>query len=314
MNEFELSLQKNKNLPQNAAVQTTVGRYTQELQGMVFMAKQFPRDQFASWDRIKVACQRKTLAVISSYAYPRGGEKVTGPSIRLAEVLAQNWGNMTYGVTELEQRMGESTCMAYAWDLETNVRSEKIFNVKHKIYTKKGTKELTDPRDIYELVANMGARRQRACILAIIPKDVVDAAVEECEKTLKGNNKEPIQDRLKKMLDKFGEHGVTKEMIEKRLGYKFENFTESDIVSLFKVYNSLKDGIGKREDYFEVGGTRPTSEKPANNDLAKEFEEKQKQSSEVNSSDNVGAAVNADMEGQAEFDFGGEGNSDDPTN
>ena len=74
---------------------------------------------------------------------------------------------------------------------------------------------LCDPRDVYEMVANLGARRLRACILAVIPKDIVDAAVEECEKTLAGDTKEPIADRLKKMLDKFSEFGVTKDMIEK---------------------------------------------------------------------------------------------------
>lgn len=254
-NDFELALQKSSQpmTQQSTAVQTTLGRYSQEIQGMVYMAKQFPRDTFQSWQRIKEACSRKTLAEVASYAYPRGGEKVSGPSIRLAEVLAQNWGNMTYGVMELEQKNGESQCLAYAWDLETNVRSEMLFTVKHERRTKKeGIKKLDDPRDVYETVANMGSRRKRACILAIIPKDIVDAAEEECEQTLKGNNKEPIADRLKKMLDRFAEFGVTKDMIEKRAGFKFESFTEKDVLELGKIYNSLKDGVAKREDFFEV--------------------------------------------------------------
>lgn len=258
-NPFEMALQKTTN-NQPAAVQTAIGRYMQEVQGMVFMAKQFPRDQFVAWGKIKEACARKTLAEVSSYEYPRGGEKVSGPSIRLAEVIAQNWGNISHGVVELEQRTGESTAMAFAWDLETNTKVEKIFTVKHEISTKKmGLKKLTDPRDIYELVANMGARRQRACILSVIPKDITDAAVAECEKTLMGNNTEPIADRIKKMLDRFKEQGVTKEMIEKRAGYTFDKFTEKDIVNLVKVYNSIKDGIGKREDYFEMKAQTQTT-------------------------------------------------------
>lgn len=277
-NEFELSLQKSSKKvqqEQTAAIQTTVGRYMQEVQGMVFMAKKFPRDPFESWTRIKQACQRKTLAEVASYEYPRGGEKVSGPSIRLAEVLAQSWGNMTYGVTELEQKEGESQCMAYAWDLETNVRAEKIFSVKHERKARGRINKLKDSRDIYELVANYGARRQRACILAVIPKDIVDNAVEECERTLMGGNSEPIADRLKKMLDKFSEFGVTKEMIEKRSGYKLENFTEKDVLGLGKVYNSIKDGIGKREDYFEL-------EKPqdSKNDIEEEFKKYQQNNSE----------------------------------
>ena len=271
-NEFELALQKSTIQPQNAAIQTSLGRYTQELQGMVYSAKQFPRDQFAAYQRIKQACERKSLAMIASYEYPRGGQKITGPSIRLAEVVAQNWGNMTFGVVELEQKVGESTCMAYAWDIETNVRSEKIFTVKHEIGTKKGPKKLEDSRDIYELVANMGARRQRACILAIIPKDVVDSAVEECDKTLAGKNSEPIIDRLKKMFDAFKAFGVTREMIEKKIGVGLDSFTEKDVIVLIKVYNSLKDGIGKREDFFETDKPQPTADS-----LAEEFKRQQGQ-------------------------------------
>jgi len=92
--------------------------------------------------------------------------------------------------------------------------------------------------------------------------------VEECEKTLAGDTREPIADRLKKMLDKFGEFGVTKDMIEARQGYSFESFTEKDILSLIKVYNSINDGMGKREDYFEVA--KPRGE---DSDLAAEFKE-----------------------------------------
>ncbi len=284
-NDLEMALQKStRNLPQTAAVQTTVGRYLQEVQGMVFMAKQYPRDTFQSWQRIKEACSRKSLAEVASYEYPRGGEKVSGPSIRLAEVLAQNWGNMTYGVTELEQNAGESTCMAYAWDLETNVRAEKTFTVKHERKARGRIKKLNDPRDVYEMVANLGARRQRACILAVIPKDITDAAVEECEKTLMGDNKEPIADRLKKMLDKFSEFGVTQEMIEKKQGYRFESFTEKDVLSLGKIYNSIKDGMGKREDYFEVEKPRVDLE---TGELAEEFLEFRKQGKEVGHADNA---------------------------
>lgn len=257
-NEFELALQKSSPQPQAAAVQTMVGRHTQDIQGLIFMAKQYPRNQFDSWKRIKDACSRKSLAEVASYTYPRGKERIAGPSIRLAEVLAQNWGNMTFGVVELEQKNGESSCMAYAWDLETNVRSEKIFTVKHERWTKNfGAKKLEDPRDIYEHIANMGSRRQRACILAIIPKDVVDSAVEECDKTLIGGNSEPIVDRVKKMLDRFTEFGVTREMIEKRIGCKTDAFTEKDVLGLGKVYNSLRDGMGSKEDFFEVDKPQP---------------------------------------------------------
>jgi len=275
-NDFELALKQAVPVTQNAAIQTANGRYNQEIQGMVFMAKQYPRDQFAAYQRIKQSCQRKSLALIASYEYPRAGKKVTGPSIRLAEVIAQNWGNFSCGVTELEQRLGESTCMAYAWDLETNVRFEKIFTVKHERKAGKTIQKLEDPRDIYELVANMGARRERACILAAIPKDVVDAAMEECDRTLLGQNTEPIIDRLKKMFDAFKAFGVTREMIENKVGVKIDSFTEKDVLSLGKIYNSLKDGMSRREDFFEED-KQPTAESKVEAEFKAEQERKAKE-------------------------------------
>ena len=253
--ENQLAVQKGLKV-NSAAIQTIMGRSAQEIQGAVFMAKQFPRDQLAAHDRIMDACHRPSLAKVARYSYPRGKETIAGPSIRLAEVLAQNWGNMSAGIVELEQRNGESTALAFAWDLETNTRIERIFTVPHIREKKGGNERLTDPRDIYEIVTNMGARRMRACILAVIPRDVQDDAVAECRKTMAGKTEGPLIDRLKKMIDAFKPFSVTKEMIETKVGYVMDAFTEEDFLDMMDVFNSLKDGIAKREDFFTVPGGR----------------------------------------------------------
>src|SRR5688572_14016429 len=175
------------------AIATT--RAAQETQAAMVIAKRFPRNEDAAFQRIMQACQRKSLAEVAQYAFPRGGQTVSGPSIRLAEVLARSWGNLDFGIIELEQKPGESTMMSFCWDLETNARSTKIFTVKHLRSTRQGNKELDDPRDIYEMTANQGARRLRSCILSVIPGDFVEAAMEQCDKTFAGQNKEPLADR-----------------------------------------------------------------------------------------------------------------------
>lgn len=232
-------------------------RQAQEVQAAMVVAKKFPRDELASIQRIKQGCKRLKLAEAALYTYPRGGTKVTGPSIRLAEMMAQNWGNLDFGIVELSQENGESQVMSYAWDLETNTRQTKIFSVPHERHTRDAVKALTDPRDIYELVANQGARRLRACILGVIPGDVVDEALEECELTLKGGNDKPLKERLTAMLEAFEKFSVSKEMIEGHLGHILEAASEQDFVSLRKIHNALKDGMGKREDYFRVPKAMP---------------------------------------------------------
>lgn len=237
----------------SAGTEMIISRQAQEVQAAMVIAKKFPRDEMESYNRIIKSCKRKTLADQSMYEYPRGKEKVSGPSIRLAEAIAQNWGNIDFGIVELEQKNGESQVMAYAWDLETNTRQSKIFSVKHVRTTKKGSYNLTDPRDIYELVANQGARRVRACILGLIPGDVIEAAVNQCNKTLLEGEKKPVQDITREMLGIFEEQfGVPQESIEKYIGCKAEAFSMNDLVRLKRVYRSLHDGMAKREDYFEL--------------------------------------------------------------
>lgn len=247
-------------LPSRAAEQAmtaaAIARKTQEVQAAMTVAKRFPRDESSSLTRILTACKRQGLAESAMYAYPRGDQTVTGPSIRLAETLAQAWGNLDFGIEEIEQRAGESTVMAFCWDLETNVRRQFIFQQPHVRYSKiGGNVKLTDPRDIYEMVANQAARRLRACILAIIPGDVIDQAVAACEATLKGGGAIPLIDRVRKMLVAFAELGVSQPMIEKRLNHKIEATSENELVLFRKIYKAIDDGHSKREDYFEIAAS-----------------------------------------------------------
>ena len=168
-------------------------------------------------------------------------------------MLAQNWGNLNYGIRELSQGNGVSEVEAFCWDIETNVKQAKIFTVPHKRYTKRGIKNLTDPRDIYELIANNGARRMRACILGIIPADIVEKAVQMCDQQLKaGGNGKPLADRVSDMLIAFEKLGVTKEMIEARLQHKISAIVEAQLIDLGKIYNGIKDGMSDRKDWFDL--------------------------------------------------------------
>lgn len=194
------------------------------------------------------------------YQYPLGGQRVTGPSIRLAEAIAQNWGNLSYGIQELEQREGESVAKAFCWDLEKNVRQEKVFTVKYSMKAKGSIKKLEDPRDIYEKVANDGARRLRSCILGVIPGDIIDKAIGQCHETLAGNSKGPLKDRIANALRSFKEqHRVTQEMIEAKFGYNADSYTEYDYVELINIFNSLRDGLSKVDDWFNKDDAKKQS-------------------------------------------------------
>lgn len=238
-------------MPQNNATSSAESqRAVAEVQSAMIVAKMNPRDPIAATDRILNACTRATLADAAVYTYARGGSNVSGPSIRLAEAMAQCWGNLQFGIRELDKRNGESTVQAFAWDVETNTKREMTFQVSHTRHTKRGVYRLEDPRDIYETIANQGARRLRACILAIIPGDVTEAAVKQCEVTMHAKA-DITPEAMKKMMEAFEVFGVSKEQIEKRIQRRVDAIQPAQVVSLKKIYASLRDGMSVAQDWFE---------------------------------------------------------------
>jgi len=249
-----------------ALVDTESQRAIQEVQAAMVIAKRFPRDEKQALDRILNSCTRPSLANQALYSYSRGGTEITGPSIRLAEAVAQQWGNLQFGIRELEQGNGSSTVEAFAWDVETNTRQVKIFQVPHERHTRNGKSKLSDPRDIYELVANNGARRLRACILGIIPGDIIEEAQRQCEATMSANA-DTSPEAMRKMVDAFAEFGVTQAQIEKRIQRRIDTIVPAQVIAMKKIYRSLKDGMSAPGDWFDVppaaAGAAPEFVKPA---------------------------------------------------
>jgi hypothetical protein len=186
----------------------------------------------------------------------------------LLEAIAQRWGNIDFGFRELARfpgvggKAGESIVEAYAWDMESNLKPRMQFTVEHKMKAGGSTKTLTDPRDIYEYVANQAMRRVRKCLEQVIPRDIVEAACEECDRTLKASIKD-LGDATKKMLDAFAEFGVTKDAIEARIQRRIEAITPAQLIGLRKIYTSIKDGMSEPADWFAAReAVKSSEEKP----------------------------------------------------
>lgn len=239
---------------------TDQARSIAQVQAMFVMAKKFPRDETRCYAKIMERCRRPSLAMQACYSYPRGEKEdgtvniVTGPSIRLAEEIASCWQYLDFGYTVIDENSagGFSVVEAYCLDYENGSRSARQFRVQHKRKAKGRYYDLTDPRDLYELTANMAARNLRAVILQQIPYYVKEDAANFCKKVLADPNGASPQERITKAVVLFRDFGVTQEMIAKRLGHPLENTTADEVAELLIIYNSLYDRIAKVGDYFEV--------------------------------------------------------------
>lgn len=235
-------------------------RAVAEVQARMMIARANPRDAVRAMDRILNDCTRPTLAKNAIYQYARGGTDIRGPSIRLAEAIAQRWGNIASGIKEIARHGEYSECVAYAWDLETGFYDERQFQVRHWRDTRQGGYQLQDERDIYELIANMGQRRKRAVLLTVIPGDVTEAAIAQCERTMIAKA-DTSPAGIKQMLDAFAEFGVTAPQIEARIQRRLEAIQPAQVVALEKIFNSLRDGMSEIADWFDP--VAPVGDAPA---------------------------------------------------
>jgi hypothetical protein len=242
-----------------AGARTQQARESAEVLAIIYSARTNPRNEVACCDRIRNAFARLGLAEESQYSYQRGGTDIAGPSIRAAEAIRLDWGNIAAGWREVSRFVGPdgvgvSEVEAFAIDYQTGNPESIKFQVRHWRDTKSGGYKLKDERDVYEICANQAQRRKRACILALIPGDVTAMAMDQASATLKAKA-DTSPEGMQKMLEAFAPFGVTKEHVEKQIQRRLDAITAAQVVKLKRIYASLRDGISEPSAWFEIAPT-----------------------------------------------------------
>ncbi|MDM2398128.1 hypothetical protein PP613_03740 [Mycobacteroides abscessus] len=243
--------------PRTAVSQATSveqSRAVAEVQSAVIVAQQIPRDLQRAEAEMRDACGRMAMAKQAFYQVPKRG---TGPSVHLLRELARIWGNTQYGVNELARNdaKGESEVQSWAWDVQTNTRSNRTFIVPHARMAKGRREELTDLGDITNNNSNAGARAVRECISAILPKWFTELAQDICKATLENGEGEPLPARIDKMIAAFRAINITEQQMETKLGKKRGAWDAGDVAQMGITYTSItRDGFDKAEMFPPVAG------------------------------------------------------------
>ncbi|MFB7707970.1 hypothetical protein [Streptomyces sp. NPDC056105] len=229
-----------------------LSRAEAEVKAAVFVAKQNPRDIESAQAEMRFVCRQYAVAEKAFFSYPKAKQTIKGPSIHLARELALIWGNLQHGTMELSRdtAAGQSEILAYAWDLQRNSRSSQIFIAPHVMDTQKGKKNLTDLRDIYENNSNLGARRLREAIFAVLPSWFVAEAVNLCQATLDHGDGTPLEDRIEEAVREYAKVGVTLKQLEKKLDRPRGEWTDKDTGELQVLYQSVYRGEITRDEAF----------------------------------------------------------------
>lgn len=227
-------------------------------------AKRWPRDPDLARLKMRQAADTIEFADQAFWEFPRAGEKLTGMTVHAARALLTIWGNCWADVVELDRVItdegGYSEMRAFATDLETNVTFSLTFTADHARDTKRGKVKLAESRDIYENNANLGARRLRECIFALLPGWYKKEAEELARERLR--NPDPtksLQTQISEAVAAFKSRGIDPGRLEAALGGRPRTaWTDYDLGQLRIKHGTLIRGEASADELFPQ--LAPTSE------------------------------------------------------
>lgn len=226
-------------------------------------AKHYPRNiTRAVNNAIAIVTMDKETASTCTYSVPRGGKPITGPSVHLAKILAQNWGNLRVEAKVISTDQKTVTCQAIAFDLENNLAIK--VEVKRSIMTKSGRMS----EDMIVVTGNAGnSIALRNAILSVIPRAIVDKVYNEAKKMITGDisDKTKLLAKRKQVFDALKDmYNVTEIEILSAIGKASVNHVDSDdLVVIIGIAQAIKDGDTTVEQAFKQPKPMSVDEKKA---------------------------------------------------
>jgi len=217
----------------------------------VATARQFPRNLSRAKANINaIVVMDKDTAASCGYAVPRDGKNITGPSVHLANIVAQAYGNIRVEMKVVEVGDKIVTCQATAWDLETNyaVRQE----VMRRITGKSGRRY---SEDMIITTANAGCSiARRNAIFAVVPKPIWQGGYEAAQQLITGDisDENKLIKKRREILDKMiSAYGITEDDIVRSLGLRqITQIKGEEIKILIGFGQSIKDGDSTVDQIF----------------------------------------------------------------
>lgn len=229
-----------------------------ELDTQISTAKAYPRNPIKSMEyAVQLATMDEATAQSCFYCLPRkekdGTKKeIRGGSIRLAEIVANAWGNIHAATRIIENDGKHITAEGVAWDLESNVKIAMQNKVSIRFGEKDGKGGYTANADMQTMLSNAAsAKALRNAIFKVVPKALVDRVREQAEKFAIGEQK-TINAKVQDVFDKLVKMGIDKQKILDYYERKsVADITPEDFKSLIGVGTAIKEGYIKIEEVFD---------------------------------------------------------------
>jgi hypothetical protein len=228
-----------------------------EIDLQISTARSYPRSlaQFQK-SAMEMVSYSREAAEKMYYKLPRGGKIIEGPSVRLAEIIGQNWRNCRIGARVLGHDDKTVTSQGVFHDLETNVAIS--FEIKRRITRKDGSRYDDDMISVTGAAAAGIAFRN--AVLKGIPKIFWQPLYEKALETARGDDKD-IAPRRKAALAEFDRMGVPEKAVLETLGVSgISKIGPDELLTLRGIYNAIREGTVSAQEAFGLGKIKPTEE------------------------------------------------------
>ncbi|MES0168196.1 hypothetical protein NKJ87_19775 [Mesorhizobium sp. M0027] len=257
---------------QSLAVQLAMAELNQD----VITARAFPRSVATVMRNItELVMLDEQTAKECVYAVPRDGKTIRGPSIRLAEIIASQWGNCHC-----------ASRVVHVDKIEKYVESEGIFHdletgLKRTARTRKNISKRDGglySQDMIMTAGNAAASiGMREAILKGVPKAVWRQAFEHAENVIRGDVTTLVERREEAMKALAG-IGVTPDRVFAAVGVVgLEEIGLEELADLYAMYQGVKNKETDVDEVFPAvkkGGDQPSGLKGKLDQLAGEPDKK----------------------------------------
>lgn len=239
----------------------------QRIQTAYVMAYQKPRDVDQARVKILKACKRPMFAERVEYSKPVGGSRITGPSVRFAELALREWGNVLSDIYVVYEDDDIRRSKVIITDLETNTTFTKEVSVTKTverrnakdreiigerrnsygniIYIVKATDE-----ELHNKEAALISKALRNEGLRLIPSDIIDEAIFVARETLQNFDAKDPDFAKKRIADSFASIGISPSELKRYLGVPLDAISPAQLQELRGIYQAISAGDSKWSDYI----------------------------------------------------------------
>lgn len=218
-----------------------------ELDQQIVTARAHPRSIKRFFDKaMQMATLNERVAEQCIYSVPRDGKVITGPSSRMAEIVASAWGNNRAGARIVDEGPEFITAQGVFHDLEEN--TAVTYEVRRRITGKNGRRFSPD------MIAVTGAAAcsiaHRNAVFKAIPK-ALWSEIEEAARQVAIGDVKTLANRRAAAMAAFQHYGVKPEQIFAVLEVGgLPDITLDHLGVLRGMLTALKDGETTPEEMF----------------------------------------------------------------